>query len=384
MKLLHTADLHIGKRVNEFSMLEDQKVMLEQILRITDEVQPDGLLLAGDIYDKSVPPGEAVGLLDEFLTELVARKLQIFLISGNHDSPERLNFGSRILQNNGLHIAGTFDGSLKYISLRDIYGPVHIYLLPYVKPAVVQAFYPGQDIASYEDAVRAVIASSDIDTRERNILVAHQFITSGSNEPERCDSETISVGGLNNIDASVFEAFDYVALGHLHGPQCIGRETVRYAGSPLKYSFSEARQQKSVTILEFAEKGKLGIHQIPLTALRDLREIKGPLAELLRTGTSQDQPSEDYIRAILTDENEIYDAIGQLRQVYPNIMRLDFANSRSRPEADSRSAAFGDVARKSRLELFEEFYLKQNNQEMSEEQHKIMQDILEQTGGDRR
>jgi len=383
MKLLHTADLHIGKRVNEFSMLEDQKVILEQILRITNEVQPDGLLLAGDIYDKSVPPGEAVGLLDEFLTELVTCKLQIFLISGNHDSPERLNFGSRILQNNGLHIAGTFDGSLKHILLRDTYGPVHIYLLPYVKPAVVQAFYPGQDIASYEDAVRAVIASSDIDTRERNILVAHQFITSGSNEPERCDSETISVGGLNNIDASVFEAFDYVALGHLHGPQCIGRETVRYAGSPLKYSFSEARQQKSVTILEFAEKGKLGIHQIPLTALRDLREIKGPLAELLRTGTSQDQPSEDYIRATLTDENEIYDAIGQLRQVYPNIMRLDFANSRSRPEADSRSAAFGDVARKSRLELFEEFYLKQNNQEMSEEQHKIMQDILEQTGGDR-
>ncbi|AFV01686.1 Exonuclease SbcD [Dehalobacter sp. UNSWDHB] len=384
MKLLHTADLHIGKRVNEFSMLEDQKIILDQILRITDEVQPDGLLLAGDIYDKSVPPGEAVGLLDEFLTELVARKLQIFLISGNHDSPERLNFGSRILQNNGLHIAGTFDGSLKHISLRDIYGPVHIYLLPYVKPAFVQAFYPGQDIASYEDAVRAVIASSDIDTRERNILVAHQFITSGSNEPERCDSETISVGGLNNIDASVFEAFDYVALGHLHGPQCIGRETVRYAGSPLKYSFSEARQQKSVTILEFAEKGKLGIHQIPLTALRDLREIKGPLAELLRTGTSQDQPSEDYIRAILTDENEIYDAIGQLRQVYPNIMRLDFANSRSRQEADSQSSASGDVACKSRLELFEEFYLKQNNQEMSEEQQKIMQDIIEQTGGDRR
>jgi len=222
-----------------------------------------------------------------------------------------------------------------------------------------------------------------INKEERNILVAHQFITSGSQQPERSDSETIAIGGLDNIDASVFDAFDYVALGHLHGPQSIGRETVRYAGSPLKYSFSEARQHKSVTILELGGKGKLDMQTVSLPAWRDMREIKGPLAELVRVGIGDSlfETSQDYIRAILTDEDEVYDAIGQLRQVYPNIMRIDFENSRSRQELNSNSAASGDVARKSPLELFEEFYAKQNNIGMTEEQLGIIQEVLGQVGG---
>lgn len=389
MKLIHISDLHIGKRVNEFSMLEDQKYILNDILRIVDEVKPTGVLMAGDIYDKSVPAGEAVEVLDEFLTDLVARQVQVFMVSGNHDSPERLNFGSRIMEKNGLHIAGTFDGALKQVTLTDEFGPVHIYLLPFIKPALVSPHYADQDILSYEDAVKAVINACQIDTKERNILVAHQFITSGSTEPERSDSETIAIGGLDNIDASVFEPFDYIALGHLHGPQSIGRETVRYAGSPLKYSFSEVRQKKSVTILDFAPKGTLDIQTIPLTAIRDMREIKGPLAELVRLGAAEAASEaasgtgicEDYIRAILTDEEEVYDAIGQLRQVYPNVMRIDFENSRSREGTDSKSSASGDVARKSPLELFEEFYVKQNDIEMTAEQRCLLQEVLQQLGG---
>jgi len=401
MKLMHIADLHIGKRVNEFSLLEDQKYILQEILHIVDEIKPSAILMAGDIYDKSVPAGEAVEVLDEFLTGLVARQVQLFIVSGNHDSPERLNFGSRIMERNGVHIAGTFDGSLKSVTLQDEFGPVNIYLLPFIKPALVRPYYADQELESYEDAVRAVIDASRINTEERNILVAHQFITSNGNEPERSDSETLAVGGLDNIDASVFEPFDYAALGHLHGPQSIGRETVRYAGSPLKYSFSEVRQHKSVTLLEFAQKGTLDIQTLTLKARRDMREIKGPLAELVRAGTSEGASADnservsaregifpvtaglcqDYMRAVLTDEDEVFDAIGQLRQVYPNVMRIDFENSRSRRSPDSKSAASGEVARKSPLELFEEFYTKQNNTGMGEEQRRIMLEILEQTGG---
>ena len=381
MKLLHIADLHIGKRVNEFSMLEDQKYILKEILQIVDEVKPMGVLMAGDIYDKSVPAGEAVEVLDEFLTELVSRKVQLFIVSGNHDSAERLNFGSRIMEKNGVHIAGTFDGRLKHIEIKDEFGPVNIYLLPFVKPAMVNQYYPDMDIQSYEEAVKVVISASQIDEQERNILVAHQFITSGSKEPERSDSETLAIGGLDNIDASVFEIFDYVALGHLHGPQSIGREMIRYAGSPLKYSFSEARQHKSVTILELVQKGTSDIQTIPLTALHDMREIKGPLAELVRVGDSLPEISQDYMRAILTDEDEVYDAIGQLRQVYPNMMRIDFENCRSKQDINSKTAASGDVAQKSSLELFEEFYAKQNNLEMTQEQSLIIQEVLEKIGG---
>lgn len=380
MKLLHIADLHIGKRVNEFNIIEDQKYILEQILQITNEEKPDGILIAGDVYDKSQPSAEAVELLDEFLTQLTAFRQPIFMISGNHDSPERLSFGSRIMQKNGLHIVGVFDGVLQKVTLEDEHGIVNIYLLPFLKPAMVKPFFE-QSIESYDEAARAVISTAEISTQERNILLAHQFVVNGTQQPERSESESLSVGGLDNVDVSAFEAFDYVALGHLHRPQRIGRDTVHYAGSPLKYSFSEVRYQKSATIIELGVKNELSIHKLPLTPLRDLREIKGPIAELLRIGREEPENTEDYIHATLTDEEEIYDAIGQLRQVYPNLMVLDFENSRTGQAVFPQIAASGDAAGKTPMDLFAAFYQMQNNNELTSEQIHVMERIFEQAGG---
>jgi exonuclease SbcD len=380
MKLLHISDLHIGKRVNEYNMLEDQQFILSQILCTVEQEKPSAILIAGDVYDKSQPSAEAVELLDEFLTTLIAFGQPVFMISGNHDSPERLGFGSRIMKNNGLHIAGVFDGTMHIETLTDEFGPVNIYLLPFIKPALVRPYFE-QNIESFTDAVQAVITEANIDINERNILVSHQFVTNGAQQPVRSDSESISVGGLDNVDTFVFDGFDYVALGHLHGPQGVGIETIRYAGSPLKYSFSESRQNKSVTILELGAKGNIEIRLIPLTPLHDMREIKGPIAELMRAGAEDAIGAQDYIHAIITDEEEIYDAIGQLRQIYPNIMNIDFENSRTFQLVASRSAAFGDVAQKSPMELFSEFYQNQNNCEMTPEQIQVMQKIFEKAGG---
>lgn len=380
MKLLHIADLHIGKRVNEFNMIEDQKYILEQILRITAKEKPDGVLIAGDVYDKSQPSAEAVELLDEFLTRLTAFGQPVFMISGNHDSPERLSFGSRIMQKNGLHIAGVFDGTLQKVALEDKHGVVNIYLLPFIKPAMVKPFYE-QLIESYDQAVQTVISAAEINTQKRNVLLAHQFVVNGVQQPELSESESISVGGLDNVDASAFDVFDYVALGHLHRPQRIGRDSVRYGGSPLKYSFSEARHQKSVTLIELGVKGELSINQLPLTPLHDMREIKGPITELLRIGREEPENAEDYIHATLTDDDEIYDAIGQLRQVYPNLMVLDFENSRISKIAYSQIAASDDFARKSPIDLFASFYQLQNNNELTPEQIQVLERIFEQAGG---
>lgn len=381
MKLIHIADLHIGKRVNEVNLLADQSHILRQILRVVDEVKPAGILMAGDIYDKSVPAGEAVEILDDFLTELASRDIKLFIVSGNHDSPERLNFGSRIMEQHGVHIAGTYGGSLRKIALDDEFGPVNIYLLPFIKPAMVNPYFPDAVIETYEEAVRAAVKSAEVDRTLRNVLVAHQFMISGEKRPEQSDSETITVGGLDNIDISAFASFDYVALGHLHGPQSIGRETVRYAGSPLKYSFSEAHHHKSVTVLTLSEKGMVDIEAIALSPLRDMIEIKGPIEELVRLGAALPEQSLDYIRAIITNENDIYDAIGQLRQVYPNIMRIDFENSRTRQNLDSKTAASGDITLRSPMALFEEFYLNQNNSEMNSAQRGIMEEIFKRAEG---
>jgi len=379
MKLLHIADLHIGKRVNGFSMIEDQEYILKQILRIAGEEKPDGVLIAGDVYDKSQPSTEAVELLDEFLTELTALRQPVFIISGNHDSPERLGFGSRILQKNGLYIAGVFDGVLPKVALEDEHGLVNIYLLPFLKPAIVKPFFT-EAIESYQQAVRAVIARTQINAQERNILLAHQFVINGDQQPQCSESENLSVGGLDSVDVSAFAAFDYVALGHLHRPQKIGRDTVRYAGSPLKYSFSEALHQKSVTLLEMGAKDEISVRQLELAPLYDLREIKGPIAELLRIGREEAAIANDYIHATLTDEAEIYDAIGQLREVYPRLMALDFDNSRTRP-ANPANAASGTIIGKSPLDLFAQFYMLQNHTELTAEQTEVMEQIFEQAGG---
>ncbi len=365
MRFLHLSDLHIGKRVNEYSMTEDQRFILRQILGLAEETRPDAVLIAGDLYDRSVPPGEAVGLLDDFLTELCARGVPVFAVSGNHDSPERLEFGSRIMRKNGVVLAGAFRGRPDEAVLSDRFGPVHLYLLPFLKPASAAPFF-GDEADTTENAVRCALRACRIDPAERNVLVAHQFVTDRGRQPQRCDSETLSLGGSDEVDVSAFGAFDYVALGHLHGPQHIGRPEVRYAGSPLKYSFSEARQKKSVTLAELGEKGKIEITPLPLTPLHDMREIRGPIGALTRPEIAAQGPADDYIRAVLTDGGEVADAVGRLRAVYPNLMRIDFEAAGTPAAEDSRSAASGDLTHRTPEDLFTEFYRKQHGRELPE------------------
>lgn len=373
MKFLHLADLHLGKRVNGFSMLEDQAHILRQILAILDDEQPDGVLIAGDVYDKSVPSVEAVGLLDGFLTELRARGVPVLLISGNHDSPERLAFGGRVMDSCGIHISPVYDGALAPVTLQDAFGPVHVWLLPFVKPAHVRRWFPDADIESYTDAVAEAVAHMDIDTAARNVLVTHQFVTGGA----RSGSEELSVGGTDNVDSGIFAPFDYVALGHLHGAQHIGRETIRYAGSPLKYSFSEARQHKSVTVVTLGEKGDVQVRTVALTPLRELREIRGSYDELTaRSFYEHTTYRSDYLHLILTDEQDVFDAMSRLRTIYPYLMTLDYDNARTRA-AGGMSVPAG-MERRTPLELFEALYQRQNHRPMSEVQRAYIVQLMEQ------
>lgn len=372
MKLIHLSDLHLGKRVNDFSMLEDQQYILAEILQIIDREEPDGVLIAGDVYDKSVPSAEAVALLDDFLVRLSKRELRIFVISGNHDSPERMAFGGRLMERSGVHLAPVYDGKVEPVVLTDQYGPVKLYLLPFVKPSHVRRCFPEREIATYTDAVAAAIEAMGVDTTVRNVLVTHQFVTGAA----RCDSEELSVGGTDNVDAAVFDPFDYVALGHIHGPQQVGRETVRYCGTPLKYSFSEAGHKKSVTVVELGEKGAVTIRTIPLKPLRDMVELRGTYEELtLRAFYEGTSYPRDYIHITLTDEEDIPDAVGKLRIIYPNLMKLDYDNKRTRAGIHLEGAE--DVQQKSPLELLEEFYSSQNGQPMSEEQRAFARDMME-------
>lgn len=370
MKFLHLSDLHLGKRVNEFSMLEDQRSVLSKIIDIADEETPDGILIAGDVYDKPVPPAEAVQLFDEFLFRLSERGLQVFVISGNHDSPERIAFGARLLQRSGIHLSPVYSGTIAPVSLSDEYGTVNVFLLPFVKPAHVRRFFPETEIASYTDALKAVVAAIPLGGAGRNILVTHQFVTGGA----RCDSEEISVGGADNVDAGIFSPFDYVALGHLHSPQNIGKETIRYCGSPLKYSFSEAGQEKSVTVVECKEKGSVRIRTVPLVPAREFREIRGAYMELTSRSFYRGSNPEDYLHVILTDEEDQPDAIGRLRSIYPNIMKLDYDNKRTRSNAAITAA---EAVQKAPLALFAELYEKQNNRPMQEAQLSFAAGLIE-------
>ncbi len=371
MKFVHLSDLHLGKRVNEFSMIEDQAYILTKILGIIREERPDGVLIAGDIYDKSVPSVEAVSLFDDFLKQLSRQQTQVFIISGNHDSPERLGFASELIALSGIHIAPAYNGMVCPVSLEDSYGTVNVYMLPFIKPVHVRSAFPEEKAESYTEAVSAAIAHMDIREGERNILIAHQFVTGAA----RCESEDISVGGLDNVDASVFDAFDYVALGHIHGPQQIGRESVRYCGTPLKYSFSEAKQCKSVTVAELKEKGNLGIRTVSLTPLRDLRELKGTYEELANRKNYEGTSLEDYLHITLTDEEDIVDAVGKLRVIYPNLMKLDYDNRRTR---ENREITGGDeMEAKTPMELVREFYERQNNQPMNGKQEALVSRLME-------
>ncbi len=371
MKLIHLSDLHIGKRVNEFSMLEDQEYILTKIINIIDDEKPDAVVIAGDVYDKSVPSAEAVQLFDDFLCRLAKRKLQVFVISGNHDSAERMAFGGRLMDISGVHMSPVYNGKVEVISLDDEFGKVNFFMLPFVKPANVRRFFEDAEIESYTDAIRVAVENMNVNADERNVIVTHQFVTGA----EKCESEEISVGGSDNVDASVFDAFDYVALGHIHGPQNIGSDRIRYCGTPLKYSFSEAKHKKSVTIVEMGAKGSLEIKTIALEPKRDMREIKGTYAEITLKENYINTNTDDYMHITLTDEEDIPDAIGKLRVIYPNLMKLDYDNKRTR--SSSKLDVIENVERRSPLDLFSEFYEKQNNQPMSDEQSEFVKTLIE-------
>ena len=372
MKLIHLSDLHIGKRVNEVSMIEDQEYILLQILRIIDDEKPDAVLICGDVYDKSVPSAEAVTLFDDFLCRLAAREIPVLIISGNHDSPERLAFGKRLLERADIHISSVYDGKTESVTLSDDHGEVDFWLLPFVKPAHVKRFYPDEGIESYTDALRVAVEQMGIDSSKRNVLLTHQYITNAV----PCDSEdVISVGGSDNVDASVFDDFDYVALGHLHGAQNIGTSRIRYCGTPLKYSFSEADHHKSITVVKLGAKGDLELELRPLLPRRDLRIIRGTFAEVTEKSFYEGTATNDYLQIILTDEEDVPEALGRLRLIYPNIMKLTYDNTRTRTNQVIGGAE--DVKSKSPLQLFEELYEIQNNQPMSEEQRSFALELIE-------
>lgn len=372
MKMIHLSDLHLGKRVNGFSMLEDQRAILDQILDICGEEQAEAVLLAGDIYDKPVPPAEAVSLFDSFLTGLAGMQVPVFIISGNHDSAERLAFGGRLMKQEGIHLAPLFDGTITPVVLQDAYGEVNFYLMPFLRPQQVRHFLGLSEELSCDEAVRRTISVMEPDTAKRNVLLAHQMVTGA----QHCESEELNIGGLDQVDASAFEVFDYVALGHLHGPQNIGTSgKIRYCGTPLKYSFSEANQTKSVTVAELGAKGELTVRQRPLLPLHDLREISGTYMELTALSAYRNTNTEDYLHVTLNDEEDVPDALNRLRVIYPNIMKMDYDNVRTRQTTQVEAAI---AAQKSIFELFSEFYEIQNNQPLTGAQQEYLEQKIKE------
>ena len=374
MRLLHLADLHLGKKLNEAPLLEDQRFILGQILAVLDREQAEAVLIAGDVYDKPVPPAEAVSLLDDFLTRLSLRGVPVILISGNHDSAERLAFGARLLAGQKVFLAPAYDAAhaaVQPVRLKDAHGEIYVWPLPFLKPAHVRAAFPELPIITYTDALRAAIAAMPLEDGMRNVLVCHQFLT-GS---ERSESEEVSVGGLDNVDASVFDRFDYVALGHLHRAQQVGRPSVRYAGSPLKYSFSEARDSKSVTLIDMGAKGDVSIRAVPLSPRRELRELRGAYDELTLRANYQHTATDDYLRVILTDEDDVPDALARLQTIYPNLLSLSYDNARTRLKQTVDAAEAPE--RRTPLELLADFYALQNNRPLSGEQAAYARALLE-------
>lgn len=384
MKLLHVSDLHIGKSVCEFSMLEDQRHVLEQVIGLVGERRVDAVLVAGDLYDRSTPSASAVALVDWFLQQLAATGVPAIITAGNHDSAERVAYVSGLLARQGIHVSPVYDGHIEPVRLTDEFGPVDVWPIPFLQPATVRHYFPDEKIGDYTDAMRVVINArelrvvDDAGARVRNVCVAHQFVTSGGSAPERCASE-LSLGGMDNVDASVFDPFDYVALGHVHGAQRVGRDAVRYSGSILKYSLSEWRGSKSVTIVDLGEPGsEPAIELVPLKPLHDLRRVRGPLERLVSSevadaaGTSR----EDYLYAVLTDENPVVDALARLREVYPNVMSLEYDNARTRAAGVTSDAPIADESEASPLELFCDFYEMQNGSELTDAQRSVVIDEL--------
>lgn len=377
MKILHLADLHLGKILQEQSLIEDQEYMLKEIINIIKVEKVQVLLISGDVYDRSVPPTEAVNLLDDFLKILIKDlKIKVFIISGNHDSKDRLGFGNKIFEDEGLYIESKYNGRLKKVRLEDEYGPLNIYMLPFIKPVEVKKFFEDDLENNYDLAINKIIEKEEIDKSERNIIMVHQFVTAGNVKPERTESEVLSLGGIENVDVSNFKSFDYVAIGHVHRPQKIGRDTARYAGTILKYSFSEINHNKSIPIIDIKEKGNITINLLPLKPLRDMREIKGPIEELIKEENYKKGNLEDYIKAIITNEEPVYDAIGKIKKIYPNTLKLEIQNSKTINSNTEQNINLEEVKKKSELELFSDFYKLQNNLELNEEQKEIVKNII--------
>ncbi|HHT93212.1 MAG TPA: exonuclease SbcCD subunit D [Clostridiaceae bacterium] len=380
MRFIHLADLHIGKRINEFSLLEDQTYILDKIVEITEKETADAVIIAGDLYDKSVPPGEAVPVLDDFLTRLSEMDKTVFIISGNHDSSERLSFGSRLLKKSNIHIISTFEGSLSKTVLKDDYGNINIFALPFVRPARVQKYFPDKTISSYEDAIVEIINDAKdkriLVPNERNILICHQFVT-GTSSPILSDSESTIVGTLENISYEIFDDFDYVALGHLHCPQSVGRDTIRYAGSPLKYSFSEVNHKKSVTIVDI-DKSMVTLKVSPLNPTRDMRKIKGKLENLISPEVCE-EVCNDFIHATLTDENDIYEPLATLRAYYPYILHMEHIKE-SEFSNENNNISVYDRINKNPVELFKEFYEEIKQEEFDVQKQKLLEKLLKEEG----
>ena len=368
MKIIHLSDLHIGKKLREISLAEDQHYILGKILEIISQEQPDCVIIAGDVYDRSAPPAEAVAMFDDFVTALAGMERPVMIISGNHDSPERIAFGSRIMEKRGVYFSPVYSGKVTPVTLEDDCGQVDFWLMPFVRPANVRPFFEEEQIQNYTDALSTAIGAMELDSSRRNVLVAHQFVTGAST----CESEEISVGGTENVDAAVFAPFDYVALGHIHNSQNIGGDpSIRYFGTPLKYSFSESRRSKSVTVVELGEKGQLDVREVELRPLRDVRELRGSFEEI-----SSQQYSEDFLHITITDEEETPDALGKLRIRFPNLLLLDYDNKRTRAIGTVTDAA--DIQDKSPQEPFGEFYRMRNGQEMTAEQSSFMEKLIKQ------
>ena len=378
MKLVHLSDLHIGKRVNEYPMIEDQKYILDEILKIIDSESPDAVAIAGDVYDKSVPSAEAVTLFDDFLFALSKIGKPVFIVSGNHDSPERLAFGRRLIGSSGIFFSPVYNGVTEPVTLCDEFGEVDIFMLPFIKPSAIRRFFPDTEIDDFTSAVGLCVRNMKIDEKKRNVIISHQFVTGA----ERAESEDVSVGGADNVDATVFAPFDYVCLGHLHKPQKVKEERVRYCGSPLKYSFSEAKDEKAVLIVELKEKGNVSFKSVPLRPLREMVEIRGSYDELTaRSFYENTTLKSDYVHITLTDENDILNAMANLRVIYKNLMKLDYDNARTRSQSEITGAVA--VEQKSPYNLFNELFLLQNGSEMTEKQSAIIEGFIEQIwGGD--
>lgn len=377
MKLIHISDLHLGKRLNEFSLIEDQRYILSEILGVITDEKPDAVAIAGDIYDKSIPSTEAVELFDDFMYRLSQKNIRIFVVSGNHDSPERLAFGNRLMNKSGVHMSPVYNGKVEPVTLKDDYGDVNVYMLTFVKPSNVKRFFPDEEINNYTDAIDVAIRQMNIDRTKRNVLIAHQFVTGA----KRSESEDISVGGLDNVDARVFDGFDYVCLGHIHGSQKVSSDRIYYSGTPLKYSFSEAKDVKSVAVVEIKEKGDLSIRAVRLTPMRDMVELRGKYSDLLQKKFYENTSYQsDYVKITLTDEEDILNALENLRVVYHNIMELRYDNKRTQSMATVNGAA--EVEKKTPFELFAELYELQNGSSMTEEQSEFVREKIKEIWGD--